>query len=280
MNNKTTILLTMVLASSLSADCAKAIQFGAPTSTDSSSYRADQTLCKADTFVLGYSYDAKQPVWSATYLTRPSVKKVDANAAKEFKADEEIPREHRATLSDYHGSGFEKYLLTPYTSIDSNSDPKPAQDAFLLSNVSPSGVGLGANGWGDVDALAISATKELGAIYVINGPMFIDNTITIGKGKVKVPSHFYKIAYSPSKRRMWAYVVQNKRVAQGGANDRATTVDWIEAQTGLDFFPNLSKHLQDKLESEMEVVVPSKNRGHGVTTRGYGFGIGRRGFYY
>jgi endonuclease G len=55
---------------------------------------------------------------------------------------------------------------------------------------------------------------------------------TIGKGKVTIPSHLYKLVYDPAKKLAWAYWVENTDDAQMSA-----PISYAELiqKTGIDF---------------------------------------------
>jgi endonuclease G len=54
-----------------------------------------------------------------------------------------------------------------------------------------------------------------GDIYVFTGS--VGKAGSIGKSKVTIPSHLYKLVYDPTKRIAWAYWVENTNDAQMSA---------------------------------------------------------------
>src|SRR5256885_12255942 len=49
------------------------------------------------------------------------------------------------------------------------------------------------------------AQRAQGDVYVFTGPVFDGQPLTIGPGKVHVPSHIFKLVYDASTGRAWAH---------------------------------------------------------------------------
>lgn len=69
-----------------------------------------------------------------------------------------------------------------------------------------------------------------GDVYVFTGS--VGNAGSIGKSKVTIPSHLYKLVYDPNKKLAWAYWVENSDDAQMRA-----PISYAELvqKTGIDF---------------------------------------------
>ena len=69
-----------------------------------------------------------------------------------------------------------------------------------------------------------------GDVYVFTGS--VGHAGSIGKGKVTIPSHLYKLVYDPDKKLAWAYWVENTDDAQMSA-----PISYAELiqKTGIDF---------------------------------------------
>ncbi len=68
----------------------------------------------------------------ACRLTPASVNKKFKRSNK-FKEDTEIPVQHRATLSDYKGSGYDRGHMAASATVDSSYNAM--MESFLLSNL-------------------------------------------------------------------------------------------------------------------------------------------------
>ena len=81
-----------------------------------------------------------------------------------------------------------------------------------------------------------------------HGPVFKDNKGKIGRTGVTVPGFFYKVVYAPGARQMIAFVLPNTQEKRQ-LRDYAVTVDSVERLTNIDFFPQLSDTLENRLEA-------------------------------
>ena len=87
--------------------------------------------------------------------------------------------------------------------------------------------------------------KEL---YVISGPVFRENPITIGNGTIPVPEAFYKIVYDVTPpQKMIAFLIPNRETKQPLCA-LTVTVREVEKVTGYDFFNFLPEPTQERLE--------------------------------
>ena len=85
-------------------------------------------------YAVGYDYDRKVPSWVAYRLTPDSVNKRFERSNK-FKKDLEIPAQHRSTLSDYKGSGYDRGHMAASATVDFTY--KSMMESFLLTNMAP-----------------------------------------------------------------------------------------------------------------------------------------------
>ena len=132
-----------------------------------------------------------------------------------------------------------------------------------MSNIVPQLGSLNGGIWGEIEdehrSVVANPASHIDSIWVISGPVFRRTVLdkqdvpmmTVGNG-VGVPWSTYKvIGWFDEKNR---FNVRAYLVGQTDKNteprDYLTTVDRVEALTGLDFFPDLDDRLQVRLESE------------------------------
>ena len=73
----------------------------------------------------------------------------------------------------------------------------------------------------------------------------------IGTENVTVPSAFFKIIYRQDKNgnsKLLAFLMPHK-ASDRPIYDYVSSVDEIESQTGIDFFSQLSDHIENKIEA-------------------------------
>ena len=128
-------------------------------------------------------------------------------------------------------------------------------DSFYMSNMSPQEPQFNRGIWSSLEATVRNFADTEGEIYVVTGPILTDGPYeTIGKNKVTVPKHYYKVIldYAEPDFKAIGFVLPNE-----GSSERlesfATTVHEVEQLTNLDFFHLLPDPLERELESSFSV---------------------------
>ena len=88
---------------------------------------------------------------------------------------------------------------------------------------------------------------------MVSGPAFIGSNIQ-PIGNVLVPTHLWKVLYSPSQKRAGAYVITNDDTHTYSS----VTVSDLEKMIGVDLLPGLSQKIRD---SGMDLPKPASQRG-------------------
>ncbi|MEO2054540.1 MAG: DNA/RNA non-specific endonuclease [Nitrospira sp.] len=219
------------------SDC-EHLKYGAPSN-------GPVLLCR-----LGYalSHDAvlKVPDWVIYHLTRRRVAgrfpRID-----HFRPDPDLEKNNRAALNDYKKSGYDRGHMAPAGSMKWNA--RAMDESFLLSNIVPQvGVGFNRGIWKALEERVRKWTAERGELYIITGPIFEGPKRTIGKNKVAVPSHFFKIIFDPIRVEVIAFVLRNKKLKTSDLPKFITTVDEVESLTGLDFLSEIEDSIETVLE--------------------------------
>lgn len=203
-------------------------------------------LCRLG-YVLSYNTETRVPDWVVEELA-PARFQGDADRLDNFAEDATLPDDVRSTLADYRGSRLDRGHMAP--AADMTFDQAAMDESFLLSNMAPQvGIGFNRHIWSNLESAARDWTRVAGATVVMTGPAYDDADIrTIGGNGVAVPTHFYKIVFDPARKRVLAFLLPNEKLSGQDFGDFQTTVDTIEAATGLDFLTPLSKRDEDRLE--------------------------------
>ena len=140
---------------------------------------------------------------------------------------------------------------------DLKSDQAAMDESFYLSNVAPQvGVGFNRGIWRKLEEKVRVWARARGELYVITGPVFYDYTPVIGEGRVAVPDAFYKIIYDPGTFEALAFLLPNQVLPKARLIEFQTTIDALEGQTGLDYFPGLPPAIGAALESTSPPLWP------------------------
>lgn len=209
-------------------------------------------------FELCYEEQYEQPMFVSYSLTKDQMNCIGLDRSDCFAADPKITT-GSATLADYKNSGYSRGHLAPNS--DMNYSTKVQTECFLLSNMSPQEQNYFNGG---IWLFAENAVRELGKshdrIVVITGPI-LDKTKykVIGKNEVAVPDDFYKIViFIDGEKIVGSFTVimsQTNKLAAKAKDLKwddprfITTIDAVEARTGIDFFPTLDPKVEAYLES-------------------------------
>ena len=171
-------------------------------------------LC-SEGFAVLYSGLSKTPMVVVERLNRS---RLDAAGNQQrtdfFYADARLRSAHKAELSDYASSGYDRGHMAP--AADQNT-PNAMAQSFALSNMVPQDSTNNRSVWAKLEAdVRKYARRAQGNVYVYTGPLYEGRLRTIGKNRVWVPSHIFKLVYDEQQRRAWGWVLPNDASAQLG----------------------------------------------------------------
>ncbi|MFQ5640194.1 MAG: DNA/RNA non-specific endonuclease [bacterium] len=207
-------------------------------------------------YVLAHDARLKIPLW-VQYELSPQELQGPAERSNDFRPDTSIPFGYRAELSDYRGSGFDRGHLAP--AADMKRSRQVMSESFLLSNMSPQvGIGFNRHIWADLEAAVRGWVEQRGPLTIIAGPVFAVEAGRVryqvaGNNHVAVPTHFYKIVVDANDRnrlQALAFMLPNTKLSGRSYSEFLTTIDGIEAATGLDFLSALPAAVQQAVESQ------------------------------
>jgi endonuclease G len=205
-------------------------------------------------YALSYSTKHKNPEWVAYELSSRRVNLDKAERRSNFISDPNA--ENTAKDNDYQGSGYDRGHLAP--AEDMNFSATAMDESFYLTNISPQFPDFNRGVWKKLENHVRKWAVTHKAIYVITGPILpkrVDSrTKTIGDGVV-VPSKFYKVIldYSDPEKKGIAFILSNEK-SDAPLIHFACSIRKVEEQTGIDFFPKLSKSESNALEGSFDVT--------------------------
>jgi len=230
---------------------------GAPQAIDKRNTDTWFRILRNHGFILGYSDLRGNPLWveyALTDLTNSSALKRPSH----FEADWRSL--NRVNHDSFRDSGYDRGHMAPNHAI-SRLYGKPGQaDSFLMTNITPQKPKLNQRIWQRLENLeAEYFATHFGKIWVITGPIFNRNIERLPKDwTVEIPDAFFKIyiteaaANKPSIA--LAFLIPQSVNGKEPLQQFITSIDDIEAQSGLDFF----SYLDDNTEASLESVVNPK----------------------
>lgn len=232
------LIPTLAFANPIDDKCSQHTVFGAPVSKIVTN---DQYLCKTN-YAIHYRNDTKTAEYAVEHLdlldiTGPATREND------FRADKEIPFKYQALLTDYAGRPYDRGHLVPAADNKINDDVM--SESFFLSNMIPQVPNNNRGIWRILEEKTrdLALTKD---VYVISGTIYDDGYITIGSGKVGVPSKLWKVIYNNTDKTGIAFVFPNAALPVADMPKYAVSISEVENVTGINFFPKASNSSFEK----------------------------------
>ena len=201
-------------------------------------------------FVLSYDEDHEQAEWVTYELTRERLNKYWAERPNSFRPDPDV-RTESATPRDYSGSGYDKGHLC--AAADMAFDDAAIDETFVMSNMSPQVPAFNGGVWRELEELTRDWARRFNRLYVVTGPVLTQQQLgQIGFSKVTVPPAYYKVLLAPEQHKAIAFVLPNA-LSTKSVLEYAYSIDKVEKLTGLDFFPNTLKGLDEELEGSLDL---------------------------
>ena len=220
--------------SSGNSGCLKQFYRDVPPILSRESLKKDSyALCFND-FNVMYSGVSKTPLWSAEYLT-PERLSIKIKREDNFHEETRVQQAHRALLTDYRGSGYDRGHMAPNADMNNTA---AQYDSFSLANMVPQSPKNNQELWRKLEeAVRAIVTKQHRDAYVVTGPVFEGKRLkTIGQGVI-VPTAVYKAVYLPKQGISGAYYAPNNDSQQV----KVVSICYLEEKLGVNLFPQLTE---------------------------------------
>lgn len=200
-------------------------------------------------FALSYLEAHEQAEWVAYELSRSRLNENWAERLNNFRPDQAVDTES-ATPRDYNGSGYDKGHLCP--AADMAFSEEAIDETFLMSNMSPQLRGFNGGVWRELEELTRDWARRFKRLEIVTGPVLTRTPLgQIGFSKVTVPAYYYKVLFAPEVHKAIAFIMPNS-VSEAPVMSYAVTIDAVEEQTGLNFFPKSLGGLNEELEASLD----------------------------
>lgn len=139
---------------------------------------------------------------------------------------------------------------------------------FVPTNMTPQDYDFNAGIWASLEGQVRNYSSKSDTLYVVTGALFDDSTLYTGSNtgfRVKVPTHYFKAllykgssSYATDGYMAAGFLLpHNSGIANGNYLDYIMSIDKLEEETGIDFFPNLIKVLGKDKADKIEATAPS-----------------------
>jgi endonuclease G, mitochondrial len=207
-------------------------------------------------FIVGYSDIRGNPLWVEYALTPIDEGEPSLPRLTRFSTDKRVF--NRIKHDSYNKSGYDRGHNAPNYAISHLYGAEGQKDSFLMTNISPQTPKLNRQFWQRLEEVeAKYFTKQADKIWVITGPVFTGSTERLSSSwRVEIPDAFYKIYITEAKpnqsSKVLAFLVPQTIKGNEPLSQFVTSIDNIEAQTGLDFFSDLDDVTENQLEASIE----------------------------
>jgi endonuclease G len=235
----TVILLafaSIVSANPIDDKCPQHVWQGAPKLKDGN----NQYLCRIG-YAVNYNYNTKVAYYAVEHIVPANLVK-NAPRKDDFREDPEVPAQHRQTLADYTGMGYDRGHVAPAADMTFNA--QAMSESFYLTNMMPQVPGNNRGIWKYLEENVRYWAQVKGEVYVITGALFEGNVKMMNK--VVIPSHVYKIVIDPKTGKQIAYLFTNEKLDPKLIDNYAVSVASIEQRTGINFSPTLTNNSAEK----------------------------------
>jgi endonuclease G len=200
---------------------------------------ATRELCYGE-FGVMHSGVTRTPLWSAEFLQAGQLAAAKTlSRENSFHAEPRLPPGQRAELSDYARSGFDRGHMAPNGDMP---DRASQHESFTLANMVPQDGDNNRHVWAGIEGAVRQMARKEGALYVITGPAFLGAQLR-KVGNVIVPSHLYKVVYSPRQKAGAAWFIEN----QPDAQPQVLSIPELERMIGIDLLPSLDARQKERL---------------------------------
>jgi|GEM_PF-1850105 len=199
-------------------------------------------------YTLSYIEEHEQPEWVAYYLSPDMLKKV-YKRKDSFKDDPSIST-GSASYADYGTApDYDAGHLLPCRQMQ--FDCTAMSETFYMSNMSPQHWQFNQQKWSFLEKLERNMAFRNNGLYVVTGPVLNNTRGTIGEvNKISIPNYYYKVflRFDDTEKKAIAFLLPNEKQDVPFIN-YVVSIDFLEAFSGIDFFPALDDVIEDKLEA-------------------------------
>jgi len=228
---------------------------GAPQARDANNIDTWFRIFRNHGFILGYSDLRGNPLW-VEYALIPEANAPSLKRPNRFETD--WRGINRVSHDSYQKSGYDRGHMAPNYAISHLYGGAGQADSFLMTNVTPQKPKFNQQLWQHLEETEIKQfAKNFGKVWVVTGPVFSGTVERLSSDwTVEIPDAFYKIYITeaaPGKPSVaLAFLVPQTVNGKEPLVQFVTSIDNIEAQTGLDFFAQLDDRTEAALEAAIE----------------------------
>ncbi|MBX2986719.1 MAG: DNA/RNA non-specific endonuclease [Bdellovibrionaceae bacterium] len=205
---KTIFLSLLISTSAWATDFGKCNSFFPGGKAPTLNIPDTKPLCFND-FAILYSVKTKSPIYCVERLSYLTTKHNKLKRSNHFHEEPMLKQSERSTLKDYQNSGYDRGHICP---AQFRRNEVAMEESFSLANMVPQTKNSNRKVWNknvETPTLKYIKKNSVGDVYVFTGPIYSKNPKTIGRNKVAVPEHLFKVVYDAGKKKSWVHWISN-----------------------------------------------------------------------
>ena len=240
---------------------AQNLAMGNPSGATTDTNNPNNYLLVKPQYTFSYNKSHATPNWVSWHLS--TADDGSATRSDNFFTDTTLPSGwYRVTTGDYTGSGYDRGHNCPSgdrTSTEANNDA-----TFFMTNIVPQQADNNQGPWAKLETYCRTLVDQGNELFIVSVPSGYNRT-TIATGKVYVPRYMSKVIVvlpkgsstdaSSVKTTTRVICVNMPNVAGIRSNtwqSYRTSVDAVEAATGLDLLSNVDPSVQSVIEARID----------------------------
>ena len=222
--------------------------------------KTEMKIIKNNSFVIGYCEDKLAPLWVAYKIFKVK-EPIKLKRPSSFKTDKRTSS--KVNHKDYTHSKYDRGHMAPNKAISVCYGKQAQKDTFLMSNIVPQKPSLNRGIWKKLESKIFDYSNKFEEIWIITGPIYDKdktfladvNDKVLKEKRIEIPDAFYKIVVDEidGKYRSLSFVFYQNSNKSTTFKNGLTSIDIIEKQTNLNFFPNMSNG--ENFEAKSSVLL-------------------------
>lgn len=224
-----------------------------------------ETVIYHSAMSLVYSEKHEQAKWVA-HIISPDVITGNVSRTNDFRPDPKVSTGSTVEADyflkylqpdssyKYDGYGYDRGHLAP--SADFRWSASALSESYYYSNMSPQLPGFNRGKWAELEGQirAYISRHPNTQLYVVTGPVLKEDLPKVNRSinGVSIPKLYFKVVLDLNNQKAIAYLMPNQDIS-APISSFAVSIDKVEEETGIDFFPTLPDELEEKLEKMKEI---------------------------
>lgn len=215
-------------------------------------------------FTCYWDYDDYMSLWVA-YPLNSSIKG-SGGRSNAWGYDALLPSSIQPDVTKTYGGGWTRGHQLP--SADRVKTNAANASTFVSTNMTPQDYDFNSGIWVDLENRVRDYAAKSDTLFVVTGALFDDSSRYSGSNtgfRVKIPTHYFKAllykgssTYATNGYMAAGYILpHSSSIADGNYLDYIMSIDELEQQTGIDFFPNLAGKIGKEQADRIEAASPS-----------------------